>query len=244
MVTKIFSWSALAALAFVAIPAGAKQHTPIVEHWNAETHLRLAQCFIAEADENLDDWTAIAYTLNEWLEVRRKRWPELRFVDVAKGVCSVHKLSPNKRTKRQRWIRDLGFPVAGTEPGSWSLEKPVDFPRTASWKRKQRYWLKALTHAQEWNRRQHRNPCKGAVIWGAPRDPDDRWHLKTDDPILKGRKVVRLKCSDSLSNDYYRLMTRKEREEFDLRLGADDTKLPVRRDGLRRDTDVHATLET
>lgn len=182
-------------------------------HWDQRTHLRLAQCFIAEADENPSDWTAIAYTLLNWLEVRQRRYPFLRFIDVINTTCSVHKLVASARSNRQQWIRQLGFPVAtGSNP---VFRRPDNFPRSSSWKRKQRYWHKALLHAQRWHQGKLRNPCRNAVIWGAPRDPNNKWHLPTDDPILKGRKVVRLACSDHLSNDYYRLMTKKERAEFD-----------------------------
>ena len=179
-------------------------------HWSPEAHLRLSQCFIAESDEASDDWTAIAYTIKNWLGYRQRRWPLLRFIDVVKGVCSVHRMAAGRRSTRQRWIRRLSFPIS-VQP--FVYEKPRGFPRSSSWERKQRYWTKALRHAARWRNGKLSNPCRGrAISWGAPRDPNNKWHLRSDDPIIRGRPVVRLRCSDRLSNDYYRLMTRREKQ--------------------------------
>lgn len=199
----VLLWAAAA----LAPQAKGDSAQPII--WNAETHLRLSQCFIAEADESVGDWTAVAFTMRNWLESRRKRYPELRYLDIVRTTCSVHKLSDSSRSRRQRWIRALDFP--GPDGAG---ARPKGFPRNASWKRKQRYWLKALHHAQRWRDGELRDPCGGrAVIWGAPRDKDNPWHLPSDDPLARGLEVVRLPCSDKLANDYYRPMTRREKAQ-------------------------------
>lgn len=212
---------------------------PIV--WNMETHLRLAQCYIAEADEHHGDWTAVSYAMLNWRDVRRRVYPQMRYLDIVRSTCSVHRLSASRRSRRQRWIRNLGLPDVLDDP----MPRPEGFPSGSSWKRKRRYWIKALKHADSWRRGELRDPCRGrAIIWGAPRDPDNPWHLKTDDPFLKGYQVVRLACSDELENDYYRAMTRKEKREHEAtthrQRGPDRELEPARRAAATRRPLHHA----
>lgn len=211
---KTLSVAAFALVLLLAAPLYTQGPEPMVQHWDQTVQRRLSQCFIAESDEASNDWTAIAYALRNWLKVRQRRYPLLRFADVMNSVCSVHKLGSAQLSKRQLWIRSLDLPYGIAEDGEYLIRKPRGFPSASSWERKKDYWLKALAHAQSWYDRRYKDPCGGkAVLWGAPSNPNNKWYLKTDDPKLKDMKVVRLTCSDTLSNDYYRLMTRREREE-------------------------------
>lgn len=211
MVKNILVWSAAACLVTASFNVAAQDES-LVPHWTAETHLRLAQCFVAEADEAADDWTAIAYAMKNWLAVRHRVAPTLRYVDMAKTICSVHKIGRRGLTRRQQWIRGLSFPQGRDTAGELIFQKPESFPARASWKRKKGRWEAALMHADAWRQGRLQDPCKGkAVTWGAPRDPNNKWHLPEDDPIARGDRVVRLACSDQLSNDFYRLMTSGER---------------------------------
>ena len=175
--------------------------------WSPQTHWQLATCMIAEADESKVDHVAVAYAAKNWLQIRQRRHPELRYTDILRRYCSVHKLSLARLSPRQRWIRQLAFPTKG-EDGNPIFVKPADFPKRASWKRKERIWMETLQRAYDWHLGKHRDPCRGkAVHWGAPQDPNSRWYLPSDVP---SDKLVRLHCNDSLENWYYRYKTKEE----------------------------------
>jgi len=179
----------------------------LVKQWTPYTLLQTARCMIAEADERKDDHVAVAYAAFNLWQFRKQRFPRMRYVDLINAYCSVHKLSPKKLNKRQRWIRELDFPTL-TDGNRVVVTKPKDFPAKASWKRKQRIWLETLRLAEQWNRGQLEDPCNGqAVHWGAPMDPENKWYMPSDTP---SEKLVRLKCSDRLQNDYYRFKTKWE----------------------------------
>lgn len=162
---------------------------------------------VAEAAESEQDHIAVAYSLKNWWELRKRKYPTLRYADVMRAYCSVHKLSLKRLSPRQLWIRQLGFPTRDFL-GNVVVDKPEAFPSNASWKRTRRVWLETLQRAQDWYDGKLKDPCRGrAVHWGAPSDPSNRWYLESDVP---SEKLVRLKCSDRLENDYYRYKTRGE----------------------------------
>jgi hypothetical protein len=184
-------------------------NSSLLSEWNSETHLLLAQCMIAEADESEKDHLAIAYASRNWWLFRKDKYPELRYRDILRSYCSVHKLSNKSLSARQRWIRQLLLPKKG-EDGNPILSKPIDFPASASWERKSRIWIETLQRAWNWNQGKYVDPCDGeAMHWGAPQDPTNRWYLSTDEP---SHRLQRLECSDYLENDYYRYKTKKELE--------------------------------
>ena len=175
--------------------------------WTPQTKLWLAQCMEAEAGESEQDHAAIAYAAENWLALRRKKYPSLRYADVLRAYCSVHKLSIGRLSPRQLWIRQLGLPTRDIL-GNVVLEKPEAFPSKSSWERKRRIWLQTLQRAQDWYDGKLKDPCHGrAVHWGAPSNPDNWRYLPSDEP---SEKLVRLKCSDHLLNDYYRYKTGEE----------------------------------
>lgn len=164
---------------------------------------------VAEADEGDTDHVAIAYTLKNWLELRQRVHPQLTYGDVIRGVCAVH--STSTPSKRQLWIRQLDFPRPGDD-GNPIFTKPVDFPKKASWERKQKKWFQILQRAWRWSRGEYRDPCQGkSVVWGAPQDPNNMWYLASDVP---SERVTRVQCrkllKEDLENWYYRLKTRQE----------------------------------
>lgn len=173
-----------------------------VIRWNSRTQLILAQCMLAEADESKDDHIAIAYAVRNWLKLVRRRYPMTRYTDLLRRYCSVHKLGFDRLSRRQRWIRQMSFPIKG-EGGEIHLNKPKTFPRTASWERKSQKWIEILQRAHEWRVGKYQDPCRGrAIMWGAPQDKDNRWYLPSDKP--RGR-LVRVKCVGELENWYYRM---------------------------------------
>lgn len=175
--------------------------------WTPRTHLILGHCMIAEADESAEDHIAIAYAARNLWKVRQRRWPNMRYEDLLLSYCSVHKLSVKSLSKRQRWIRELGFPKLD-ESGIPFFEKPENFPRKASWDRKRRIWREILRRAHDWHLGKYKDPCRGrAVHWGAPQDENSRWYLPSDEP---SEKLARLPCSDRLENDFYRYKTSSE----------------------------------
>lgn len=212
MVKRILIWSATVCVIAAGATLSAQKNEPLVPNWTSDTHLKLAQCFVAEADEASKDWTAIAYAMRNWLHVRQRPMPHLRYVDITKSICSVHKLRRRSLSQRQIWIRGLSFPAGRDTAGELIFEKPEGFPARSSWIRKKKHWLAALMHADAWRQGRLKDPCKGkAVTWGAPIDPDNPHHLPQDNPFARGSRVVRLACSDKLANDFYRMMTMTER---------------------------------
>lgn len=181
-----------------------------VKTWDSLTHLRLSQCFIAEATDSEADWSAIAHALHNWQQVRKRVHPHMRYVDVVTSVCSIHKLSNSKRSRRQKWIRGLSYPrVVGN---SLVFKKPAALPKHMDWESVKTIWIKALLHASKWNKGLIEDPCDGeAIVWGAPSNKRNRLYLKQDDPAYTGHKIVRLSCSNSLLNDFYRAMNKAER---------------------------------
>lgn len=174
--------------------------------WSPQVHWRLATCMIAEASESEADHVAIAYAVRNWLRLRQKKHPHLRYGDILGAYCSVHKLDVHRRSPRQLWISQLSFPQQ--LDGTLFVEKPEDFPRKASWKRTRRVWLETLQRARDWSLGKLRDPCRGrAVHWGAPQDRDNRWYLPSDEP---SEKLERVQCVGSLENWYYRYKTREE----------------------------------
>lgn len=184
---------------------------PLIKTWTSRTHLFLSQCMVAEADESKLDHIAIAYASRNWWLLLTKKYPKLRYIDVISSYCSVHKLEPQRLSKRQRWIRQLDFPQRIN--GNLIFHKPTDFPDNASWDRKKQKWQETLQLAYDWNLGKYKDPCNGkAVHWGAPQDPKNKNYLPEDKP---SDKLMRLKCSDSLENDFYRFKTQSERERDD-----------------------------
>lgn len=187
------------------IPLPAESKKTLLNSWSTYTHLVLAQCMIAESDEGVKDHVAIAYAMKNWLELRRRVHPHLRYVDVARSYCSVHKLSLRGLSKRQTWIRQLGFPQ--DVDGALVFAKPTDFPKTASWERKRKVWHQTLQRAWNWNQRKYRDPCRGKAIgWGAPQDPKSKWFLPSDVP---SDNLIRISCK-GVTNWFYRFKTKEE----------------------------------
>jgi len=172
------------------------KQVPLIEMWSPRTHLALAHCMMAEGP--VKDHAAIAYTARNWLRLRQRVHPYLRYEDVLRSYCSIHKPDHRARYLRPRWIRQLGFPKS-----DGTFDKPADFPKKKpNWKKIQRLWFATLQRAWNWNQGKYRDPCRGkAVIWGAPQDPNNIWYLPSDVP---SDKLIRLKCSDKLDNDFYR----------------------------------------
>lgn len=194
----------LAVLFLVCFPIQAKES---LVPWSQSTHIKLSQCMIAEADESAEDHIAIAYAVKNWWQLRQKRYPTLRFTDVLNAYCSVHKLSTERLSQRQSWIRQLSFPTK--KENGFAYEKPSNFPDTASWERKKRIWAETLKRAQEWNDGKHKDPCKGeAIHWGAPQDPNSKWYLPSDEPSESLERVI---CDAPLENWYYKYKTKWEK---------------------------------
>lgn len=207
MKTQLFYLFAAAIVVSVSTPV-ARSEQFLVPQWTPYTQRKTAHCMIAEADENQEDHIAIAYAAFNLWQFRKQRFPRMRYVDLLNAYCSVHKLSLARLSKRQRWIRQLDFPILAQD-GEMAVVKPKDFPRKASWKRKRRIWIETLKLANQWNRGELKDPCNGqAVHWGAPSDPKNKWYLPSDVP---GKKLVRLRCSDNLLNDYYRFRTKADK---------------------------------
>jgi len=193
-------------LMFVTCPVKTQGKTVLIETWTPQTHLALAHCMLAEGSKR--DHVAIAYAARNRWQLRRKMHPQIRYVDILRGYCSIHKVSHRKRHLRPRWIKQLGFPKR-----DGTFDKPEDFPRKKPrWSKIQRLWFETLQRAWNWNQGKYRDPCKGkAVFWGAPQDPNNIWYLPSDEP---SDKLKRLKCSDKLDNDFYRYKTKEELSSY------------------------------
>jgi len=164
----------------ISKPAIASSVVPEVE-WTPMTHLWTARVGVAEvgwvagdhAWEKQLEQRAVWYVLRtRWTQMKR-RWPDLRFIDVVKAYCTSGRF---ERTQRQKWLRGLTF--SGEEPNGW--------PKKASWKKHSKYWMKTVDAADRWARRgAFRNPCPGASYFGGTRAGD----------VPKG-KMVRHECSE------------------------------------------------
>lgn len=160
--TKMRKCLATGAVFLVASTAGAQASPLPASEWTPQVQLWLARAMVSEAGWDAElDYVAIAYVLLRRWHQMNQRWPALRFVDVVRGYCSGLGDYPRRLTARQRWIRGL----------SSDGEKPLHWPRNASWKLTYPFWKTALDVSEKWGRGELRDPCRGrAWHWGGTID--------------------------------------------------------------------------
>jgi hypothetical protein len=134
------------------------------DQWNPRTKVWLARAMVGEAGWTASrDHVGIAYVLAKRFERIRRRWPDIRFLDVVLAYAKALGDGRRSLTSRQRWIRSLG-----------GAEKPVGWPTRANWPRVHRpLWKKTLKRADDWFAGKLRDPCRGrAFNWGGYLDVD------------------------------------------------------------------------